>query len=66
MTNHTEILQQAGITLNGPKPTDIQIAAGHSVEELFETQLSFGESYMDGVWTTQDLPGLLCLVHQRI
>ena len=51
-----ELLAQAGITVNGSQPWDIQV---HN-EKLFgrvlrEGRIAIGESYMDGWWDVEDM-----------
>jgi cyclopropane-fatty-acyl-phospholipid synthase len=65
MTRTEEVLAHAGIKINGTGSTDILLASNHSIEELFESQLSFGETYMDEIWSTPDLPELMCKFHEH-
>lgn len=51
--------QSAGITINGPAPTDIQVY-DDSVYDIFlsRNSLALGESYMDKKWDCEDLSGM--------
>ena len=50
------LLRDAGITVNGPNPWDIQVHNERMWTRLFsEGTLGFGESYMDGDWDAGDL-----------
>ena len=50
------LLKDAGITVNGPSPWDIQIHNADFWTRLFaEGTLGLGESYMDGWWDAGDL-----------
>ena len=52
----TELLSQAGISLNGKKPWDIQIHDDRLYQRLLsDTDLGLGESYMDGWWDCEAL-----------
>lgn len=56
-----ELLQHAGITINGDQPWDIQV---HN-EKVFtrflaEGTLGLGESYMDGWWDCEALDEFIC------
>jgi len=53
-----EVLHQAGITINGPAPTDPQIKNERVFDRMFsEGSIGIGESYMDGWWEVKDLDG---------
>lgn len=62
------ILQKAGITLNGPKPTDIQIRDERVWSRVLGGgSLALGETYMDGWWDVEDLAGLVdCVYHAKL
>jgi len=50
------LLGEAGITVNGPNPWDIQIHNDNFWTRLFaQGTLGLGESYMDGWWDAADL-----------
>src|SRR3569623_1589120 len=50
------LLKDAGVTLNGPIPWDLQVHNERMRTRLFaEGSLGFGESYMDGDWDAGDL-----------
>jgi cyclopropane-fatty-acyl-phospholipid synthase len=50
------LLKDAGVTLNGPNPWDIQVHNERMWTRLFaEGSLGLGESYMDGDWDAADL-----------
>ena len=57
------LLREAGITINGSRPWDIQVK-----DERFFTRvlqygsLGFGEAYMDGWWKSDDLEKTMALV----
>jgi cyclopropane-fatty-acyl-phospholipid synthase len=60
-----ELLDLAGIKINGPNPWDIQV---HN-EEFFkrvltEGELGIGESYMDGWWDAEELDELITRIHK--
>lgn len=55
----TELLQMAGVQVNGPAPTDIRVHDEHLYARVFaHGSLGLGEAYMDGWWDADDLPGL--------
>jgi cyclopropane-fatty-acyl-phospholipid synthase len=59
------ILSTAGIALNGPKATDIQI----NDEQVWGRvlgggSLALGETFMDGLWDVEDLAGLVDTVYR--
>lgn len=61
-----EILKTAGITFNGPKPTDIQILDERVFDRVIGGgSLALGEAYMDGQWDVEDLAGLIDLVYRK-
>ncbi|MBP6116946.1 MAG: cyclopropane fatty acyl phospholipid synthase [Neisseriaceae bacterium] len=50
------LLQQAGITINGRQPYDLQVHHPDLFERIFkEGSLGLGESYMDGWWRCERL-----------
>ena len=50
------LLKDAGVTVNGPNPWDIQVHNERMWTRLFsEGSLGLGESYMDGEWDAVDL-----------
>lgn len=52
----TGLLQDAGITINGSNPWDIQIHNAALWDRLFaQGSLGLGEAYMDGWWDAEDL-----------
>lgn len=60
-----QVLQKVGITLNGSKPTDIQI----NDEQVWNRvigggSLALGETFMDGEWDVDDLAGLVDTVYR--
>ena len=51
-----QILQQAGITVNGIQPWDMQVHDPMVFDRILQTwSLGLGESYMDGQWDCQRL-----------
>lgn len=51
-----ELLVEAGITVNGNKPWDIQVHHSKFFEKiLFDQELGLGESYMDSWWDCEKL-----------
>ncbi len=56
----TRVLHEAGITMNGKKPWDIQVHDERFYKTvLLKWSLGFGESYMDGSWDTDALDELI-------
>jgi len=56
----TRVLHEAGITMNGKKPWDIQVHDERFYKTvLLKWSLGFGESYMDGWWDTDALDELI-------
>lgn len=52
------LLQHADVRLNGERPTDIQVHDDRLYSRVFaHGSMGLGESYMDGWWDAQDLPG---------
>ena len=52
----SEMLNRAGITINGPAPSDIQVKDPHFFKRVLqEGSLGLGESYMDGWWECERL-----------
>ena len=53
-----EIAARAGVTVNGPAPTDVQVKDERLYDRIFSGGvLAIGESYMDGWWEVEDLSG---------
>jgi cyclopropane-fatty-acyl-phospholipid synthase len=56
-----QLLQRAGIQVNGPAPWDMQICDGATWRRMMaHGTLGFGESYMDGQWECERLDELVC------
>jgi len=56
----SELLHAAGIAIDGPAPTDLQVHDERLYPRVFaHGSLGLGEAYMDGWWDTADLPGML-------
>ncbi|HVU75562.1 MAG TPA: class I SAM-dependent methyltransferase, partial [Candidatus Paceibacterota bacterium] len=56
----TELLASAGITLNGPAATDIQVYDERFFDRVFaQGQLGLGEAFMEGWWDVGDLTGFM-------
>ena len=54
------LLEQAGITVGGSEPQDLQVHDQRFYERVVaEGSLGLGESYMDGWWDVRDLDGCL-------
>jgi cyclopropane-fatty-acyl-phospholipid synthase len=54
-----ELLQMAGVQINGPASTDIRVHDEQLYARVFaHGSLGLGEAYMDGWWDADDLPGL--------
>ena len=54
------LLGSAGVRLDGQRPTDLSIHDDRVFTRAFaHGTLGFGESYMDGDWDAEDMPGLL-------
>jgi cyclopropane-fatty-acyl-phospholipid synthase len=53
-----QLLAQAGIGLNGPRPWDIQVNNPRFYARTLRGSLGFGESYMDGDWDTESIDSL--------
>jgi cyclopropane-fatty-acyl-phospholipid synthase len=52
-----ELLSLAGITLNGPAPSDPQVHDERLYDRVFSSgSIGVGEAYMDGWWDAEDLP----------
>lgn len=59
----TNLLAEAGISVNGNMPHDIQIHDNRFYQRvLSETELGLGESYMDGWWDCEALDELICRI----
>jgi cyclopropane-fatty-acyl-phospholipid synthase len=53
------LLEHAGIHIDGPEPTDLQVHDERLYARVFaHGSLGLGESYMDGWWDADDLPGM--------
>jgi len=51
-----ELLDKAGIRVNGPNPWDMQLHAAGVAEQAFSRgNLGLGEAYMDGAWDAEAL-----------
>lgn len=58
-----ELLAHAGITLNGPAPTDLVVHDERFYDRVFSSgTMGAGESYMDGWWDVEDLSGFVALL----
>jgi len=56
-----DLLNQAGITVNGNKPWDIQVYNDQWFKKVWsDKSLGFGESYMDGWWDCQRVDDMIC------
>ena len=57
------LLGSAGITVNGPGDTDIQVKHQDFYKRILRDRtLGFGESYMDGWWDVKNLDELCCKI----
>ncbi|WP_199097430.1 cyclopropane fatty acyl phospholipid synthase [Dyella sp. ASV21] len=57
------LLEHAGIQLDGPSPTDMHVHDDRLYARVFaHGSLGLGESYMDGWWDAEDLPGMFTLL----
>src|SRR5438105_802421 len=55
-----EMFGSAGVTINGPDPSDIQIANPRFYGRFVrEASMGLGESYMDGWWECEALDRLI-------
>jgi len=55
----SELLEQAGIHINGSAPIDLRVHDERLYASVFaHGSLGLGEAYMDGWWDADDLPGL--------
>jgi len=53
------LLEHAGVHLDGSAPTDLRVHDERLYARVFaHGSLGFGESYMDGWWDADDLPGM--------
>jgi cyclopropane-fatty-acyl-phospholipid synthase len=58
-TRAAALLEHAGIHLDGSAPTDLRVHDDRLYARVFaHGSLGFGESYMDGWWDADDLPGM--------
>lgn len=56
-----QILSQAGITINGTQPYDIQIKDEIVYERILKHgSIGFGEAYMEGLWDCERLDEFFC------
>ena len=56
-----QLLQRAGIQVNGPAPWDMQLRDSATWRRMMaHGTLGFGESYMDGQWECERLDELVC------
>lgn len=56
----TELLESAGISINGNRPYDIQISNEQFYPRVLrDTALGLGESYMDGWWDCERIDSLI-------
>jgi len=54
-----ELLQTAGVCIDGSAPTDIRVHDEQLYARVFaHGSLGLGEAYMDGWWDADDLPGM--------
>ncbi len=61
----TKLLAQAGITVNGDKPWDVQIKNDKTFKRVFlGGSIAIGESYMDGWWDVDDLATFIEKTHR--
>lgn len=59
-------LEPAGVTLDGPHPWDLQVHDERLFARVFKHgSLGFGDSYVDGWWDAEDLPGCLTRILAR-
>jgi cyclopropane-fatty-acyl-phospholipid synthase len=57
------LLEQAGIAIDGNRPTDITVHDERTYARVFaHGSLGLGEAYMDGWWDCADLPGFMARV----
>ncbi|UPG86608.1 cyclopropane fatty acyl phospholipid synthase [Luteibacter aegosomatis] len=57
------LLEQAGVTIGGRRPTDIAVHDERTYTRVFaHGSLGLGEAYMDGWWDAADLPGFFARV----
>ena len=57
------LLEHAGIHIDGPAPTDLQVRDERVYARVFaHGSLGLGESYMDGWWDAEDLPAFCTLL----
>lgn len=62
-TRAEALLEHAGIRINGDAPTDIRVHDERLYSRVFaHGSLGLGESYMDGWWEADDLPGFFTRV----
>ena len=51
----TALLDQAGVTVNGPNPWDPQISNPNRGTAVCRRRWENGEAYMDGWWDVEDM-----------
>jgi len=57
------LLEHAGVHIDGPGPTDMCVHDDRMYSRVFaHGSLGLGESYMDGWWDAEDLPGVFTRV----
>lgn len=57
------LLAQAGITINGPAPYDVQVHDENLYRRVFaQGSIGLGEGYMDGQWDCEDIPAFFSKV----
>jgi cyclopropane-fatty-acyl-phospholipid synthase len=60
-----ELLDLAGIKVNGPNPWDLQVYNEEFYKRvLTEGELGIGEAFMDGWWDAEKLDELICKIHK--
>jgi cyclopropane-fatty-acyl-phospholipid synthase len=60
-----ELLLSAGITIDGPAPTDPQVQDERVFDRIFSSgSMGAGESYMDGWWDVEDPSGFFTKIFQ--
>ncbi|GGA20575.1 cyclopropane fatty acyl phospholipid synthase [Dyella nitratireducens] len=58
-----ELLELAGVQINGPTPTDLHVHNEQLYARVFaHGSLGLGEAYMDGWWDAEDLPGMFTMI----
>jgi len=54
----TDLFSQAGVTLDGSNPWDIQLHDDRFYRSAMRGSLGFGESYMEGIWDVDSIDAL--------